>query len=165
MRQVISVLEGDPVMYPYLVLFVMSMLPLSELRGAIIYAAANDLPFLPSYVLAVVGNFLPVCFLILFSKRLLGWLSGLPRVGGFFSRYLRRANEKALNIGHYELLGVCLFVAVPLPMTGAWTGSVIAALLQLRLKPAALAILCGICISGLVMGVVSYGVSGLLALI
>lgn len=152
-------------MKPYLVLFTMSLLPVSELRGAIIFAAAEGLPLLPSYLLAVVGNFLPVCFLILFSKRLLGWLSGLPRVGGFFSRYLRRANQQALNIGRYELLGLCLFVAIPLPMTGAWTGSVVAALLQLRLKPAAAAILCGICISGLIMGVVSYGLSGLLALI
>lgn len=152
-------------MNPYLVLFGMSMLPVSELRGAIIYAAANGLPFLPSYLIAVVGNFLPVCFLILFSKRLLGWLSTLPRVGDFFARYLRRANQKALNIGHYELLGVCLFVAIPLPMTGAWTGSVVAAILQLRLKPAAAVILCGICISGIIMGILSYGISGLLALI
>ncbi len=152
-------------MNPYFVLFGMSMMPVSELRGAIIYAAANGLPFLPSYFLAVLGNFLPVCFLILFSKRLLGWLAGLPRVGGFFSRYLRRANQKALHIGRYELLGVCLFVSIPLPMTGAWTGSVIAALLQLRMKPAALAILCGICISGIVMGILSYGITGLLALI
>lgn len=152
-------------MNPYLVVFGMSVLPVSELRGAIIFAAANGLPFLPSYLVAVAGNFLPVCFLILFSKGLLGWLSKLPRVGGFFSRYLRRANEKALNIGHYELLGVCLFVSIPLPMTGAWTGSVIAALLQLRMKPAALAILCGICISGIVMGILSYGVTGLLGMI
>ncbi|MBR5558858.1 MAG: small multi-drug export protein [Oscillospiraceae bacterium] len=152
-------------MNPYFVLFGMSMLPVSELRGAIIYAAANGLPFLPSYIIAVIGNFLPVCFLILFSKRLLNWLSTLPKVGGFFRRYLQRANEKALNIGRYELLGLCLFVAIPLPMTGAWTGSVIAAILQLRLKPSAAAVLCGICISGIVMGIVSYGISGLLALI
>ena len=152
-------------MNPYFVLFGMSMLPVSELRGAIIYAAANGLPFLPSYLLAVAGNFLPVCFLIRFSKRLLGWLSGLPKVGGFFTRYLQRANQKALSIGHYELLGLMLFVAIPLPMTGAWTGAVIAAILQLRLKPAAAVILCGICISGIVMGIVSYGITGLLALI
>ena len=152
-------------MNPYLVVFGMSLLPVSELRGAMIYAAANGLPFLPSYLTAVAANFLPVCFLILFSKRLLGWLSTLPRVGGFFARYLRRANQKALNIGHYELLGVCLFVAIPLPMTGAWTGSVIAAILQLRMKPAALAVLCGIAISGIIMGIVCYWVTGLLALI
>ena len=151
-------------MNPYLVLFFMSLLPVSELRGSIIYAAAQDLPFLPSYIIAVIGNFLPVCLLILFSKQLLNYLSSLPKVGEFFKRYLRRANEKALNIGHYELLGLLLFVAVPLPMTGAWTGSVIAAILQLRLRPAALTILCGICISGIVMGIVSYGVSGLLRL-
>ena len=152
-------------MNPYFVLFGMSVLPISELRGAIIYAAANGLPFLPSYLLAVVGNFLPVCFLILFSKRLLNWLSALPKVGGFFRRYLLRANQQALNIGKYELLGLCLFVAVPLPITGAWTGSVIAAILQLRMKPSAAAILCGICISGIIMGIVSYGLTGLLALI
>jgi len=152
-------------MNPYIVLFGMSLLPISELRGAIIYAAANGLPFLPSYIVAVIGNFLPVCFLILFSKRLLGWLSTLPKVGGFFRRYLQRANEKALNIGRYELLGLCLFVAIPLPMTGAWTGAVIAAILQLRMKPSAAAILCGICISGIVMGIVSYGISGLLTLL
>ena len=152
-------------MNPYLVLFGMSMLPVSELRGAIIYAAASGLPFLPTYLLAVVGNFLPVCFLIRFSKRLLNRLSTLPKVGGFFSRYLRQANAKALNIGRYELLGLMLFVAIPLPMTGAWTGAVIAAILQLRLKPAAAIILCGICISGIVMGILSYGISGLLALI
>jgi len=152
-------------MNPYLVLALMSMLPVSELRGGIIYAAAHGLPFLPSYLVAVAANFLPVCFLILFSKRLLSWLSTLPRVGGFFQRYLARANEKARNIGKYELLGLCLFVAIPLPATGAWTGSVVAAILQLRLRPAALAVFCGICISGVIMGVVCYGISGLASLL
>lgn len=149
-------------MNPYLWLFGMSMLPISELRGAIIYAAAQDLPFLQSYCLAVIGNLLPVPFLILFSKALLNWLSHQRMVGSFFSRYLEKANRKALSIGKYELLGLWLFVAIPLPMTGAWTGSVVAAILQLRLRPAVFIIFLGILTSGLVMGGISYGFTGLL---
>ncbi len=149
---------------PYIHLFVMSMLPISELRGGIIYAATQDLPFLSTYGLAVVANLLPVPFLILFSRQILGWLSRQKYVGKFFSRYLEKAAQKAQKIGKYELVGLCLFVAVPLPITGAWTGSVIAAMLQLRLRWAVLAIGVGICISGLIMGVLTYGTSELISL-
>ncbi len=144
---------------PFVHLAVMSMLPISELRGGIIYAAAQGLPFATAYPLAVAANLLPVPFLILFSRQILGWLSRQKYVGGFFERYLRSAGEKAKKIGKYELVGLCLFVAVPLPITGAWTGSVIAAMLQLRMRWAVLAIAIGICISGVIMGVLSYGAS------
>lgn len=149
----------------YLWILFISMLPIVELRGALPAAAHLDLHFLPSYLVAVVGNMLPVPFLILFSKKLLGWLSKQPLVGDFFTRYLTKANEKAKSIGKYELLGLCLFVGVPLPMTGAWTGAVIAAILQLRMRPAIISIGLGVMISGVIMGVLSYGASGLLSLL
>ncbi len=141
------------------------MLPIVELRGALPAAAHLDLHFLPSYLAAVAGNMLPVPFLILFSKKLLKWLSAQPLVGNFFTRYIEKANHKARQVGKYELLGLCLFVAIPLPMTGAWTGAVISAILQLRMRPAFFSIGLGVMISGIIMGALSYGVSGLFDLL
>ncbi len=141
------------------------MLPIVELRGALPAAAHLDLHFLPSYLVAVLGNLLPVPFLILFSKKLLKWLSAQPVVGGFFTRYIEKANQKAARLGKYELLGLWLFVAVPLPVTGAWTGAVISAILQLRMRPAFISIALGVMTSGVIVGIISYGISGLFSLL
>ena len=150
---------------PLLYIFVISMLPVVELRGAIPAAALLDIPFPVAYGLAVAGNMLPVPLLIPFAKRIILWLSNQRYVGDFFTRFIHKADEKAKQIGRYELLGLCLFVAVPLPGTGAWTGSVIAGILRLRLLPAFLSIGAVVMISGVIMGVISYGAAGLLDLL
>ena len=101
-------------------LFCISMLPIVELRGGIPAGAAMGLSFWPVYLTCVLGNLLPVPFLILFAKKILEFLSTLPRIGGFFQKIIRRASEKAAEIGQYEKWGLFLFVAIPLPGTGAW---------------------------------------------
>ena len=138
-------------------LFLISMLPVIELRGGIPVGMAMELPFWQVYLVCVLGNMVPVPFLIKFSKELVSWLAKKRVLGGFFQRLIDKADAKAKSIGRYELLGVMLFVALPWPGTGAWTGSLVAALLRLRLFSAILAVLAGVLLCCLIMGVVSFG--------
>lgn len=142
----------------YLYLFLISMAPLVELRGAMIYAALNEMPFWESLLCCFIGNMIPVPFLIKFSKQVLTWLSKMDKIGWFFQKIIDRGNRKAKKIGGWELLGLFLFVAIPLPGTGAWTASLVSALLQLRIKDCVPAIALGVLVCGIIMGVVSFGI-------
>lgn len=133
------------------------MLPVVELRGGIPAGAAMALPFWQVFAVCVLGNLLPVPFLILFAKTVLKKLATLPRIGPFFVSIIRKADEKAAQIGSYEKWGLFVLVAIPLPGTGAWTGSLVAALLRMRLVPAILVIAAGVLASGLIMSGISYG--------
>ena len=144
-------------------LFCISMLPIVELRGGIPAGAAMGLPFWPVYLICVLGNLLPVPFLILFAKTVLQKLSTLPRIGGFFERLIRRADAKAAEIRQYEKWGLFILVAIPLPGTGAWTGSLVAAVLRMRLLPAVLIIAAGVLVSGFITGGIAYGLFTALA--
>lgn len=147
----------------YFHLFIISMAPLVELRGAMIYAAANDMPFLQSFICCVLGNMLPVPFLIKFSKGILLYLAKVDKIGWIFQKIVDRGNRKAEKIGGWELLGLFLFVAVPLPGTGAWTASLVSALLQLRIKKSLLAIGAGVIACGIIMGALSFGIANIIA--
>lgn len=147
----------------YFHLFIISMAPLIELRGAMIYAAANDMPFLQSFICCVLGNMLPVPFLIKFSKGILLYLAKVDKIGWIFQKIIDRGNRKAEKIGGWELLGLFLFVAVPLPGTGAWTASLVSALLQLRIKKSLLAIGAGVIACGIIMGALSFGIANIIA--
>lgn len=144
----------------YIWVFFISMLPVVELRGAVPYGIAAGLNPYITCAVAIVGNILPVPMLILFLKRVLTWFaaSKWEWFANIFKKLLDRANRKALTMGKYELLGLCAFVAIPIPGTGAWTGSLIAAILQLRLLPSFLVISGGVCIAGLIMSLASAGV-------
>ena len=144
-------------------LFCISMLPIVELRGGIPAGAAMGLSFWPVYLTCVLGNLLPVPFLILFAKKILEFLSALPRIGGFFQKIICRADQKATEIGHYEKWGLFLFVAIPLPGTGAWTGSLVAAVLRMRIWQAFLVITAGVLVSGFITGGIAYGLFTALA--
>ena len=147
----------------YFHLFIISIAPLIELRGAMIYAAANDMPFLQSFICCVLGNMLPVPFLIKFSKGILLYLAKVDKIGWVFQKIIDRGNKKAAEIGGWELLGLFLFVAVPLPGTGAWTASLVSALLQLRIKKSLLAIGAGVIACGIIMGALSFGIANIIA--
>ena len=147
----------------YFHLFIISMAPLVELRGAMIYAAAHDMPFLQSFICCVLGNMLPVPFLIKFSKGILLYLAKVDKIGWVFQKIIDRGNRKAEKIGGWELLGLFLFVAVPLPGTGAWTASLVSALLQLRIKKSLLAICAGVIACGIIMGALSFGIANIIA--
>lgn len=140
-----------------------SMVPVIELRGAIPIATAGGLSLSAAIPAAMIGNLIPVPFLILFLRRILAWLRG--RSAGwnrFVSRLEARADRKADLVRRYAFWGLALFVAVPLPGTGAWTGALIAAMMQMRLKEAFPAIALGVAAAGLIVASVTYGAGTLL---
>lgn len=134
-----------------------SATPLIELRGAIPYGAAMGVPFWENIALCIIGNMIPVPFIILFIRKIFDWL----RAKGLFERQIawleRRVLRKSDMVKRYELLGLILFVAIPLPGTGAWSGALLAALMDIRLRSAIPAILIGVVIAGFLVGGVSYG--------
>ena len=144
----------------FLSVFGLAMVPVFELRGAIPVGVAAGLPFWTVFLTAFLGNLLPVPFLILFTRRVFEWLrtkSALLEL--FVSRLERKAASKEDLLKKYELLGLCILVAIPLPGTGAWTGSLVAAVFDIRLKHAFPAIALGVLIAGIIVSAVTYGVT------
>ena len=143
-----------------LCVFFCSMLPIIELRGAIPMGAAFGLPWWQSYLIAVVGNMLPVPIILLFVKSVLTWMAGCKV--RFFNKVANKMFEKAEKnrekIEKYAFWGLTLFVAIPLPATGAWTGTLVAALFEMKFWRSMLAALLGVMIAGVVMTLISYGV-------
>lgn len=147
-----------------LTVFIISMLPVVELRGGILWGAAENLPFWINYLACVAGNLLPVPFLLIFARKILNWLATWKRVGHIFQAIIDKAEEKAKQIETLELTGLYAFVAIPLPGTGAWTGTLIATALRMRFLPSFLVICAGVMTSGIIMGIVSLGVFGFLGI-
>lgn len=143
-----------------LTVFGFAMVPVFELRGAIPIGVASGLPFWSVFLTAFLGNLLPVPFLILFTRRIFEWLR---RKSSFLERLVSRMEKKAASkeelLKKYELLGLCILVAIPLPGTGAWTGSLVAAVFDIRLKHAFPAIALGVLIAGVIVSIVTYGVT------
>ena len=139
----------------YILLFLVSMLPIIELRGGIPIGVGYGIDLWLCYVICVIGNILPVPFIIFFGKQILYWFAKQKKIGPFFRKIIDRADRKAKTIGKAEFWGIFAFVAIPLPGTGAWTGSLIATLLQMRLKKAIPAIALGVVTSGIIMLIVS----------
>lgn len=142
--------------------FFVAMVPVLELRGAIPVGVAGGLRPLAAMAVAIVGNLVPVPVLILFTRQVLQWLKGRPRVRRLVERLEGRAAEKSRLVERYAWWGLCILVAIPLPGTGAWTGALVAAVLNMRLKNAMPAISLGVVIAGLIVTCVTYGVSHLL---
>lgn len=153
-----SIWEALLVATKLLWVFFISMVPFIELRGAIPAGTVMGIPFWLNYLVCIVGNILPVPFLILFSEKVLHWCTKIPKIGGLFQKIIDKGQKKTAKIGRYELLSLFLFVAFPVPGTGAWSGSLVAALLHLPVKKASLAIAAGVLLCGLIMGAVSWGV-------
>ena len=140
------------------------MFPVVELRGGILWGAAQELPFWVNYLACVAGNLLPVPFLLIFARKILNWLATWKRVGHIFQKIIDKAEEKAKQIETLELAGLYTFVAIPLPGTGAWTGTLIATALRMRFLPSFLAIGAGVMTSGIIMGIISLGLFGFLGI-
>jgi len=144
---------------PKLVTVIIASLPVSELRGAIPYAlAAGGMSWKEAYVLAVVGNFIPVIPILLLLESVSTWLMRFPLGERFFSWLFARTRRRGKLIERFEVLGLMLFVAIPLPVTGAWTGCVAAFLFKVRLRLAIPSILAGIMIAGVIVTLASLGV-------
>jgi uncharacterized membrane protein len=143
---------------PELVTVVLAALPISELRGAIPYAiTVGGMSWQKAYVLSVVGNFLPVLPILLLLESVSNWLRRYTLWDRFFSWLFERTRRRGRLIERFEALGLVLFVAIPLPVTGAWTGCVAAFIFKVPLRLALPAILCGILIAGTVVTMASLG--------
>ena len=142
-----------------------SMIPIIELRGAIPLGAALGLPWWQSYALSVIGNMLPVPFILLLIKGMIGWMSH-SRVA-FFNKLanflLRKVEKKRDQIEKYSFWGVALFVGIPLPVTGAWTGSLVAAMIDMKFWKALLSCFLGVLIAGVVVSLITYGAVAIFA--
>ena len=146
-----------------LYIFVISMVPVIELRGAIPIGVGLGVPFWDVFVTALIGNLVPVPFLILFVSRIFSWLRTKSRwLEGIVSRLEARAASKKALIDKYKWLGLYILVAIPLPGTGAWTGSLVSAVFDIELKKALPAIALGVLTAGLIVSVVTYGVAALI---
>lgn len=145
--------------------FFCSMIPIIELRGAIPLGAGLGLEWWQSYLISVAGNFLPVPFILLFINTILRWMANskvkfLNRVANWLFAKAEKNREK---IEKYAFWGVTIFVAIPLPATGAWTGSLVAAVFNMKFWRALFSALLGICIAGVIMTLISYGVVAVFA--
>ena len=143
--------------------FLMAMVPVVELRGAIPYGVIAGLSVHTAFVLAVLGNLAPVPFLVVFTRKVFEWLRTKSKwLDGLVKRLEAKAEKNAEQVLRSEFLGLLLLVAVPLPGTGAWTGALVAAMLNMRLKDAMPAIILGVLIAGVIVTTVTYGAGALL---
>ena len=146
-----------------LMTFLISMVPVVELRGAIPIGVAHGLPFWWAIPVAIVGNLVPVPFIIIFIKKIFAWLRTKSRwLENLVTRLENRAIGKIDTVKKYAFWGLFLFVAIPLPGTGAWTGSLIAAMMDMKVKEAFPSILLGVVTAGVIISVVTYGAGTLL---
>jgi len=142
-----------------LVTFIISVIPVIELRGAIPVGIGLGLDPWACFFLAVIGNFLPVPFIILFIRRIFAWMKRKSKfLGGIAKKFEERARSRWKTVQRTEFIALLLFVAIPLPGTGAWTGSLIAALMDMRLKKSLAAIAAGVLIAGIIVTLVSTGI-------
>ena len=148
----------------YLIVFLISMVPLIELRGAIPYAVGFQLPLVQSYIVAVIGNMLPVPFIYLFGRKFLEWGSTIKYIGGFFRWCLEKGEKAGAKLeskaGHGLYIALLLFVGIPLPGTGAWSGTLAASLLNMDFKKSILYVMLGVILAGVIMLAASLGVFG-----
>ena len=147
----------------YLIIFLISMIPIVELRGAMVYAVGLDLPYIPALITCVVGNMLPVPFIYFFARKVLHWGADKRYIGKLF-RFLLEKGERAgqklvKTTGRGGLfLAWLLFVGIPLPGTGAWTGALGASFLNMGFKSTVVSVCLGVILAGIIMALVSTGV-------
>ena len=146
----------------YLIVFFISMVPLVELRGAIPVSQGFDLPIIRSYIICIVGNMLPVPVIYLFARKFLEWGQDKKFIGGICSFFLvkgQKAGEKLeAKAGKGLFVALFLFVGIPLPGTGAWTGTLAASLLDMKFRDTVIAVMAGVLFAGLIMMALSMGV-------
>ena len=142
-----------------LIVFLVSMVPLIELRGAIPYGVVYGLPLWLTYAIAIVGNMLPVPIIYLFARKVLTWGQDKPLIGPFFTWCLQKGEKAGQKLqakaGRGLFWALLLFVGIPLPGTGAWTGTLGASILNMGLKKSALACMGGVLLAGVIMGALS----------
>lgn len=148
--------------WKYLIVFLISMVPLVELRAAVPLAIGWGLPILPSYITAILGNMLPVPLIFFFARKVLEWGKDKKIIGKFFTFCLEKGDKGGQKLqakaGRSVYLALFLFVGIPLPGTGAWTGTLAASFLNLDFKKSVVSIMAGVVLAGIIMGVLSLGI-------
>lgn len=147
-----------------LIIFIISMFPVLELRGGMIAAKLLDVELLKAFVICYLGNILPIPFILLFIRRIFQFLKRFKKIGGLIEKLEVRSMRKSEKVQKWRNWGLLTFVAIPLPGTGGWTGALIAALLDIRIKTSFPIIALGVLIANLIMSVFSYGLLGLIGL-
>ena len=144
------------------VIFILSLLPVSEIRGGLIFARTQeDISLLFAFVIAFIGNMLPIPVILLFLKRVFGWMRKRPKLGKMVDRLLAKAERGSKKLGKYSLFGLYLLVAIPLPGTGAWTGALIADFVDMPIRKALPVITAGVFTAGLIMTALLYWLPGI----
>ena len=140
------------------IVFIISLLPILELRGGLIAASLLDVNIVKAVIICVIGNIIPIPFILLFITRIFEWLKKFKYSRKLVEYLEKKSMGKSEKIQKYQFWGLVLFVGIPLPGTGAWTGSLIAALLGIDIKKSTSAIFCGIVLAMVIMTMVSYGI-------
>ena len=151
----------------YLICFLVSMVPLVELRGAIVMAVGMDLNYFTALTVCVIGNMLPVPIIYFFARKVLEWGRNKKYIGKFFSFCLEKGEKGGRKLTAWTdrgglFIGLLLFVGIPIPGTGAWTGTLAASFLNMGIKSTALAVSLGVVLAGIIMGAASTGVFSVL---
>jgi len=139
----------------YVKIFLISMVPLIELRGAIPVSQFMGLPIIPSYIVCILGNMVPVPFIYLFARKVLEWGKDKPVIGKFFTFCLEKGEKGGKKLtakaGRGLFIALMLFVGIPLPGTGAWTGTLAASILDMDFKQTVAAVMLGVLLAGVIM--------------
>ena len=153
----------------YLLIFLVSMVPLIELRGGVPIAVGMGLPYFKALIVCIIGNMLPVPIIYFFSRKVLEWGKDKPYIGKFFTYCIEKGErggqklvKKAGRGGLF--IALMLFVGIPLPGTGAWTGTLAASFLNMGIKNTTLAVVLGVILAGIIMGLASTGVLSVIGL-
>ena len=140
-----------------LIVFLISLMPILELRGGLIAAALLGLNIVPAFIICIIGNLLPIPFILWFITPIFNKLKKTKHLSKFVNKIEKKALSKKDKIEKAEFWGLLFFVGIPLPGTGGWTGSLIASLINMDKKKAMLAITCGVLLAGLIVGSLSFG--------
>jgi len=160
----LKIVKENAMLKKYLIVFLVSMVPLIELRGAIPISQGMGLPIWTSYVVSIIGNMVPVPFIYLFARKILEWGADKPVIGKFFTFCLEKGKKGGEKLqekaGRGLFVALMLFVGIPLPGTGAWTGTLAASLLDMKFKDSVIAVMLGVLLAGIIMMAASMGVFG-----
>lgn len=151
-------------MPPQLAVLIVSMVPLLELRGGMIVGKLLNLPIWQSIIFSVIGNIIPIPFILMFIKKIFGWMKKVKGLRGIAEFFEKRAMKKSDKFKNGEFVALILFVGIPLPGTGAWMGSLIAALLDMDIKKAVIAELIGLVMAITIMSIFTYVLPGVIPL-
>ena len=143
-----------------ILVFIISLMPLLELRGGLIAASLLKLNLLPSFIITLVGTLIPVPFILWFIKKIIDWMANTKRLSKIAKWLNEKAEKNKPKIDKYGFWGLVLFVGIPIPGTGAWTGSLVAGLFEMDRKKSFLAVCIGALLASVIMMIVSFGVIG-----